>query len=243
MPRRANAGLSLASVSNGRVNVSYERDTLRREDVAAFASLALRGLHEIERLSGITPRAKLRFEVRAATRISTARGRTILLSPYRVASRTAPYLHEIAHVLLPCPHAPPWFSEGLAAYLESLVAEQGAGYDSHLFTPDGNRGVDLDAARWLADPRGRKILPFIGTRGLPRGIAADRHNVAAPFYVLAHSLVKFLADQVGLPPLIRMSRARDFSLTLRRATRLSAPSLRARWLESLRAARALVEIL
>ena len=242
-PRRAEPQPASAVIHRGRISVSYERATLPRDQASAFAALAARGVRAIELLAGLRAHTRLRFELRGATRISTARGRTILLSPYRVASRTAPYLHEIAHVLLPCPHAPPWFSEGLAAYLESLVAEQGAGYDSHLFTPDGNRGVDLDAARWLADPRGRKILPFIGTRGLPRGIAADRHNVAAPFYVLAHSLVKFLADQVGLPPLIRVSRARDFSLKLRRATRLSAPALRARWLESLRTARARVEIL
>jgi len=218
-------------VRRGRVTVHYERASLSREDAGAFAALAARGLREIERLPGLRAAARPRFELHSATRISSARGGTIHLSTYRVASRTAPYLHELAHALLPCPHAPPWFSEGLACYLESVVSEAGAGYDSRLFTSGGNRGVDADAALWLADPRGRRVLPFIGTRGLPHGILADRHNVAAPFYVLSHSLVKFLAGQMEISALVRLARARRFAAALRRLTGRSAASWRAAWLE------------
>ncbi len=221
------------TVRRGRITVQYERATLRHEDARSFAALAAEGLRELERLAGRPARTRLRFELRAATRISTARGRTILLSTHRVASRSAPYLHEIAHTLLPCRYAPAWFSEGLACYLESHMSECGCGYDSRLFTEHGNRGVDADAARWLAEARGQKVLPYVGTRGTPPGIVADRHNVAAPFYVLSHSLMKFLADQAGLPAVIRLAGSRNFSPALRRVTGKSAPSWRSLWLDHL----------
>ena len=224
------------SIRRGPVTVVYEPASLRREEAHAFAALAARGVREMARLIGRRGPSCLRFELRAALRISSARGRTIVLPAYRVLTRSAPYLHEIAHVLLPCPHAPPWFGEGLAGYLESAVSEGGAGYDSHLFTPAGNSGVHADAAHWLADPRGEAVLPYVGTRGTPPGILSDRHNVAAPFYVFSHSLVKFLADQVGLPSVIRLARARKFAAAVRRATGKPATAWHAAWLDLLRAA-------
>jgi len=217
-----------------RVTVNFEPGEISREEAAAFAALAARGVRELERLAGLSGRAPLRFELRGATLISYARGRTIRLPVHRVLARTAPYLHEIAHVLLPCSRAPAWFSEGLAGYLESAISERGAGYDSHLFTPAGNSGVHADAAHWLADPRGASVIPFVGTRGTPRGILADRQNVAAPFYVLSHSLVKFMADQSGLPPLVRLSRARSFPAAARRLTGKAVSAWRAEWLDALR---------
>jgi len=239
MTRRATLETACGVIQRGRVTVRYERSALSAEEARAFAALAAQGLREIERLAGLTARTRLRFELRSATRISTARGRTIELSTSRVAARSAPYLHEIAHVLLPCRHAPPWFSEGLACYLESVLSESGCGYDSHLFTQDGNRGVDADAARWLADPRGKNVLPFIGTRGAPPGLVADRQNVAAPFYVLSHSFVKFLAAQAGFPSIIRLARVRNFSSVLRRFSGKTSAAWRSLWLQRITPAGAL----
>jgi len=220
-------------VRSGRAIVHYAPEALSRREAAAFALLAARGVREIARLVGRPARAAVRFELRSGAHISTARGRTIAISAFRVRARTAPYLHEIAHVLLPCPHAPEWFSEGLACYLESAAAEPAGGYDSRLFTSAGNPGVDDDARRWLAGPRGRRVLPFIGTRGMPNRIVADRENVAAPFYVLAHSLVKFLVEQVGVKAVARVARAREFALQLRRATGSTRAALRQQWLRRL----------
>jgi len=235
-PNRAVSKRALGTIQRGRVTVRFEPHSISRRDAAAFAALAARGLRELERLTGLTSRSRLHIELRAATPISFARGRTIHLPVYRVIARAAPYLHEIAHIVLPCPRAPAWFSEGLAGYLESAVSELGAGYDSHLFTPGGNSGVHADAARWLADPRGQSVLRFAGTRGAPPRILADRINVAAPFYVLSHSLVKFLADQVGLPSVVSLVRARNFSAALRRATGRPASAWRAAWLHAVQAA-------
>ena len=232
--RRVEPERARGVIHRGRVTVSYERSVLSRQEAEAFTALAARGLRELEQLAGLPARARLRFELRSSTRISSAHGRTIQLPIDRVAARSAPYLHEIAHVLLPCRFAPAWFSEGLASYLECVVSERGGGYDSQLFTGEGNRGVDVDAARWLAEPRGQKVLPFIGTRGTPAGILDDRHNIAAPFYVLGHSLVKFVAERAGVTPVIRVARARRFARELLRLTGKSAAAWRAAWLETVR---------
>ncbi len=217
----------------GRATVWFEAGGLTRREAEEFAALVSRGIRDVERLLGRTTRTRLRFEVRSDVQISAARGRTIRLPLHRVRAGSAPYLHEIVHALVPCPDAPGWFSEGLACYAESAVSEHFGGYDSRLFTPDGNRGVDSDAARWLADPRGRSVLRFVGTRGQPRGMLRDRHNVAAPLYVLSHSLVKFLAEEAGIPTLVRLARTRRFAAELHRATGTTAAGWREEWLRFL----------
>jgi hypothetical protein len=234
MPAQAAGKPATHVVRRGRAVVRYDRDALSREEAISFATLAARGIRELERLLLKPSHTRLRFELSGRTRISTTRGRRIFLPVHRVCARTAPYLHEIAHVLLPCRRAPAWFSEGLACYLESALSERGGGYDSHLFTLEGNRGVHDDARRWLADRRGRKALPFVGRRGTPAGISADRRNVAAPFYVLSHSLVNFLAEHTGVEVVVRLARAREFARELRRDTGKTATAWRAAWLRELR---------
>jgi len=217
---------------NGRAVVRYERAALSPEEAAEFAALAARGILEVESLAALAGGAALTFEVRGDGTISRARGRTVQLSAHRVRSRTAPYLHEIAHVLLPCTHAPEWFGEGLACYIEATVGELGGGYDSRLFTSDGNRGVVADAQQWLADPRGRAVLRFVGARGMPPGIVRDRMNVAAPFYVLSHALVQFLAAKTSIAFLARLARAKAFARELKRETGMTAAAWRSEWLET-----------
>ena len=227
----------LLSLRSGRAELRYETAALTKEEAAEFAALAERGIAAVERLAATSaaPRGRhgrtpLRFEISTDGRISSARGRTIHLSAHRVRTRCAPYLHEIAHVLVPCTHAPEWFSEGLACYLESAVSESGAGYDSHLFSSGGNATIHEDARQWLAEPRGRAVLPYAGRRGMPRRILEDRQNVAAPFYALSHSLVKFLADHAGVATVIAIARATHFSREFKRLTGKSPATLRQDWL-------------
>lgn len=234
MPARPAGKPVTRIVRSGRALVRYDRGALSREEAVAFATLAAHGIRELERLLRKPGHARLHFELTGQTRISTTRGRRIFLPVHRVRARTAPYLHEIAHALLPCRHAPAWFSEGLACYLESALSERGGGYDSHLFTLDGNRGVHDDARRWLADRRGREVLPFIGRRGTPAGLLADRRNVAAPFYVLSHSLVNFLVAHLGVGAVVRLGRTSRFAGEVRSATGETVAAWRAAWLRELR---------
>jgi hypothetical protein len=236
MPRPAKRRAeNVVRIRQERAELRYERAALSAEEAAEFVALAARGIRAVERLAGLGGHARLRFEVRSGGHISTARGRTILLAAHRVRTRTAPYLHEIVHALLPCRHAPEWFSEGMACYVESAVSECGGGYDSQLFTANGNRGVDADARRWLDEPRGRAVLPFVGRRGTPRDMVRDRHNVAAPFYVLSHSLVRFIAEQAGFDAVVRVARARGFAAELVRTTGKTGAAWRAAWLDRIAA--------
>ena len=219
----------------GRVKLRYEQDVLSSEQAKGFVERAARGILAVEELLGLkASRGLIRFEIRGAGAISFARERTIHLPAERVRSETAPYLHELAHALAPCLHAPPWFCEGFACYVECAVAERGGGYDSHLFTANGNAGVDTDAARWLADARGRAVLPFVGARGMPRRIVEDRHGVAAPFYVLSHSLIRFLAERWGIAVVARLARTRRFTQTVRRETGRTMSGWREAWLDRMR---------
>ena len=221
--------------SGRRAELRYETLSLSPAQAREFTELAAQGLEAVESFLGLDRRGHMiRFEICDGLPLAAAYGRTIRLPAHRVRSGTAPYLHEIVHALLPCRHAPPWFTEGLACYVECAVAKRGGGYDSHLFTANGNSGVDADAARWLDGARGRAVLRFVGARGLPPRIVQDRRGVAAPFYVLSQSLVKFLAERAGVPALVRMARARRFGASLQRETGRSVQDWREEWLERLR---------
>jgi hypothetical protein len=67
-----------------------------------------------------------------------------------------------------------------------------------LFVKGDQSTVDDEARRWMRDPRGIGVLPFAGSHGVPDNFLADRPNVAAPFYVLGQSFVKYLVQHTSL---------------------------------------------
>ena len=151
----------------------------------------------------------------------------------KVKNRTAPYLHETTHLVAPCDECPMWFSEGLASYVQSYVSENTGGYDGGIFTRRGNRGINQDARRWLASERGQAVVPFLGTHGEPPSIDWDRSNVAAPFYVMAQSFVKFLVEQATLPKLRPVFEAKDFDAELQSSTGKKSAEWKELWLADL----------
>ena len=126
-----------------------------------------------------------------------------------------------------------WFSEGLASYVQSYVSQHAGGYDGAIFARRGNRGIDQDARRWLASDRGQVVLPFVGVPGEPPDINYDRSNVAAPFYVMAQSLVKFIVDRAKLDKLRPVFEAKDFEAELKSATGKSSAEWKTNWLAKL----------
>ena len=140
---------------------------------------------------------KVRYFISSQFSTSHSRGHSIYLPLARVANQSAPYLHETVHSIVPCPNCPMWFSEGFASFVQSYVSEHMGGYDGIIFARQGNRGIDRDALRWLANERGQAVLPFIGKPEEPPQINEDRSNVAAPFYVMAQSLVKYIVENTA----------------------------------------------
>lgn len=130
--------------------------------------------------------------------ISHSTARSIFLPIDKVRDRTAPYLHETTHVVAPCDNCPMWFSEGLASHVQSYISEHAGGYDGGVFSQNGNRGINQDVRRWLASDSGQAVAPYIGVLGEPPAINYDRSNVAAPFYVMAQSFVRFIVKRASI---------------------------------------------
>jgi len=192
-----------------RAIVEYEAGDLSPGEAEAFARLADRGVADVASLvaSGLPDWARrpgrLRFVVSPRVQISRTHDGVVYLPLERVRTRSAPYLHETVHALVPSRGNRTWLSEGLACYLESLVSETLGGYDAHVFTRVGNGGIHAAARRTLAGETGRAVLPWVGGYGDPPRLEEDRAGVARPFYVLSHSLTKHLVEVVGLEAVVR----------------------------------------
>jgi hypothetical protein len=151
----------------------------------------------------------------------------------RVETHTAPYLHEVAHALLPGRNPETWLNEGFASYVECWIAENVGGYAAGVFSDAGNGGIDADAARHLRTRYGQDALAYIGRDGTPRGFDRDRHRVAPPFYVLAHSFFKYLVENAGLPLAVRLLDEEHSAAALERSTGRPLESWKADWLARL----------
>ena len=215
--------------------VDFDPSGLDEPEREAFARLADKGVADLSRLifkDAATAREPVRFVVSARVDMSRTMGRTVLLPLGRVQSRSAPYLHEAVHALVPARNRSTWLTEGLACYLESWVAEHLGGYDAHVFTNAGDRRIH-DAARGTmkTDP-GRQVLPWVGVPGEPPDLFEDRTGVARPFYVLSHSFTKYLVERIGLPAVVRLAGGPDPEATLRQVTGREAAAWRAEWLDA-----------
>ena len=74
-----------------------------------------------------------------------------------------------------------WVFDGFADYVAFEVAAKLHVVPVDLFDEGKTQGeVDAHARKWLDDPRGLAVLPFVGSHGSPEGAMADRQNVAAP---------------------------------------------------------------
>jgi hypothetical protein len=191
-----------------RVVLEYVEGELDPGEAAAFLKLAHGGVADIEPLvtPGLPERARrrgpIRFVVSSRTPISRTYGRTVVLPLARVRTHSAPYLHEAVHALVPSRGDRVWLSEGLASYLESWVSENRGGYDAHVFTRAGDRGIHEAARRYLSREQGRAVLSWVGGHGQPPLMEEDRSGVARPFYVLAQSLTKHVVDSATLASVV-----------------------------------------
>jgi hypothetical protein len=227
----------MSRVEGERATVHVEEGVLSEEEIRAFAGLVERGIRDIESTLGLSGGANRRiyFFVGRRVRISMSRGRRIFLPVARVQERRAPYLHETVHALVPGGNDALWLAEGFASYVESQVSETLGGYDAHLFSADGNRGIDRHAARVLRTAEGQAVLPFVGGEGRPPGLYRDRSGVAAPFYVLSHSFLKFLVDRLGVRTVRGFLEAEDVAAAVETRTGRTIAALRSDWLSRLQA--------
>jgi hypothetical protein len=221
-----------------RTILEFPSGDLSPAEAEAFGRLLDRGVADIEALvapalaDGDRRSGRIRFIVSAGVPIARCHGRTVLLPLERVRSRSAPYLHETVHALVPARGESTWLSEGLACHLESWVSENRGGYDAHVFTRAGDRGIHAAARRLLETGPGRAVLPWVGAPGEPPFLDEDRAGVARPFYVLSQSLAKHVVDSAGLGPVVR-ALASAHKDALRGATGRSSEAWKREWLEAI----------
>jgi hypothetical protein len=110
------------------------------------------------------------------------------------------------------------------------VSEHLGGYDGVIFSWGGNANVDRLAGGYLKTERGQQVLPFVGAPESPPRLESDRRRVAAPFYVLSHSFVKFLVEELGVEPVKALHAASDAEREIEKKTGKSLASWRDAWL-------------
>jgi len=213
----------------------FDHDALPPAARDQFADLVERGITAIAAWLGVPAggRRKFCYVISGEVDISHSRSGCVFLPLARVRRHSAPYLHETTHLLAPCDQCPVWFSEGFASYLQSEIAARGGGYDGAIFTDHGNQGVDRDARQWLRTPEGQAVIGYIGVDAEPPEMSWNREAVAAPFYVLAQSFVKFLALHAGPDGLRRLATAKAFATAVRPVTGASVATWKRRWLTAL----------
>ena len=184
----------------------------------------------------------------------------VFLRAQRVIPSPGIAIHETAHLLMMSDRTAPrnrsdlspeeeqrwtamtgvWLPEGFASYVASELAPKLRIRLDGPFLKGDNSTVDAEAKQWLKDPRGRAVASFVGSRGAPENLIADRQNVAAPFYVLAQSLVKHMVARAGLATVERLyvehtnGRA-SIEEDVRRITRTDLAKWRENWITSLTA--------
>lgn len=221
-----------------RATVHFDAGAFTPEQMERFVRLLAKGIADIEShlypvAAGAREVPRISYQVRASFPMSRTFRRTVELPAERVKMDRAPYLHETTHVLMPVRSRSMWLSEGFASYVQSYVAEHKGGYDGYVFSMGGNANVDRLARRHLARDGGKRVLPFVAGAGSPPDVWEKRRQVAAPFYVLSHSFVKYLVEHAGLETVKKLVGAEDVDAALRRETRRDLGAWKADWLATL----------
>jgi len=190
--------------------------------------------------------------------LSHAESTRIFLNAGRVIPSPAIAIHESVHLLLmKNPDAPrnrsdltpeedarltasygAWLAEGFAGYVTYELAPRLNLEPDRLFVKGDRTTVDEEARQWIRDPRGARVLPFAGSSGVPDGFLADRANVAAPFYVLGQSFIKYLVQHAGLAAITQLYEehfdgTRPISDDVQRITGKGLVRWRTEWLEAI----------
>jgi hypothetical protein len=218
--------------------VYFESGGLPPARMERFVRLLDQGIIDIETyVGGSPPEAgkvrKVTYYVKSDIEISWSYRHTVLLPLERVQTDSAPYLHETTHILFPVRSGSLWFAEGFASYVQSYVSEHLGGYDGYVFSKGGNGAVEGLARRYLRKPQGQAVVSYVGRDGAPPDLYSDRWGVAAPFYVLSHSFVKFIIERAGLDKVRPVLRSPSLDEAIEESTGQSVEAWRTAWLSSL----------
>lgn len=167
---------------------------------------------------------------------------------------SAPYLHEISHVLLQPidPHTPSefadsaeaervrsarahWLIEGFPDYMAQETAAALSFTEGDVFEMGGLLGVDSTCAAYLADPANERVKTAIGSPGeVSELYTENRETIAPAFYTCAYSFTKYLVAATSprfvasLFPIMAQGKVED---RIAEQTGQTVAMLRAAWLD------------
>lgn len=178
-------------------------DELTHAEAEAYCRYAVRERQKVEGFWGATWSAPIRMHVSSAYHISRALvpghfgNRGVIEMPLRRArENTGALLHEIVHIY--APHHNRFLAEGLAVYLQTILAGNPA---------FPNFGADLRrlAVRGLSGVKSLEALNRVRT---PRPLGTVMEEKTA--YILAGSFVGFLLERYGLARFRRLYETEDY---------------------------------
>lgn len=216
------------------VEVRALAGSLTAEQLDEFAALAEKGAADIARFTGVAPR-KQRILIYLSPRVdishtytgSARRQPRVFIDSERVASRSAPYIHELVHAVAG-DGGPMWLDEGFAEWVASSVATTYGGYYAPVMSAANDR-VDAQARAVIERTPGVASAGSWFTTDEPQ-LSSQRERRA--FYVLAHSFTKFLATTLGTSRLVSIHQADDTN-ALARVTGVSIDEWEQRWMKEI----------
>jgi hypothetical protein len=200
-----------------------------------FADLAQKGVGDIARFTGVSPRNQ-RILIYLSPRVeishtyphypgSAHHEARVFIDSGRVEHHTAPYLHELVHAVVGNGGAM-WMEEGFASWVASSVATNYGGYYAAVLS-QGNDRVD-EQARHALERYGDAAATAWFDSNSPDLSQRDRRS----FYILSHSFTKYLGTTLGTSRLVRVHEAHDVQ-ALKRISGLSLDEWRKRWMSGL----------
>ena len=204
--------------------IVYFPPSLSRADADALVKRLDPAVEGLWRQVGIhdwqaVPKGKITYYLHDDAFVAHASGRSAVFVPMaRVKDGRAPFLHEATHELLASKRRmsaaggsatpvryPLWLTEGMADYVARVVADQLGIIEEGPFGPRTISEADALCAERARKPDGAKMLPFVGTNGVPDVLfTTDRARFAPTFYACSLSFTKHLAEHIGLDALINL---------------------------------------
>lgn len=250
------------TIVNASVRIWFPADSIPRELVSHVSDQLDRAVPYLNRLIG-APLEWQRHRGRITIYLAADRfiahlssSGAVVIPASSAVDGSAPYLHEISHVLLQPigPHRPAefvdsaeaervrtvralWLVEGFPDYLAQETAAALSFAEGDVFDTGGPLGVDSTCAAYLADPANERVKTAIGSPGeLSALFTENRETVAPAFYTCAYSFTKFLVEATSprfvasLFPIMAQGQVED---RIAQQTGQTVAMLRAAWVDRL----------
>lgn len=246
-------------ISADNVVAWFPRDSLSPQRMQGIVDTLSRGIAAAEKLIKAphewqvkTKEIPYTFFFRRDTIISHASDAGFVsISFWRIKQGKAPWLHEALHEMLNTragnwvnesipekewtENMPLWLAEGLPDYISLEVSTKNKLPMFDVFSRSFQVNPDSTCRSDLNGNKADSILRFIGTKGvMPELSGKDRQLYAPTFYHCSCSFVKYIAERVGIDPLLNAIAAYPNEIeTLEKQAGVPMAELKKHWLNKI----------